>query len=204
MVNYSRAYRSYGRRDTPWERYAKVSGERISQVFEQELEGREEPFGRALDLGCGRGTYSPELAALGWDVTGVDAAPEAIAGAQARGDAAVRYVLGDATQLSLAELGTFDLFVDIGCFQGLGRQQRQAMGTGVTALANPGATMLMLAFAWTRFRSMIEGVSQTEIEAAFPAWALLTVWPAPTAGLGWPMDRTSPQWYRMQLRSESA
>lgn len=171
MVNYSRAYRSYGRRDTPWERYAKVSGERISQVFEQELEGREEPFGRALDLGCGRGTYSPELAALGWDVTGVDAAPEAIAGAQARGDAAVRYVLGDATQLSLA---------------------------------NPGATMLMLAFAWTRFRSMIEGVSQTEIEAAFPAWALLTVWPAPTAGLGWPMDRTSPQWYRMRLRSESA
>lgn len=200
MVNYSRAYRGYGRRDTPWERYAKVSGGHISQVFEHELEGRVPPFGRALDLGCGRGSYTADLDALGWDVTGIDAAPEAIAGAQARGDADVRYVLGDATQLSRAELGTFDLFVDIGCFQGLGRQQRRAMGAGVTTLANPGATLLMLAFGWTRFRSMIEGVSQSEIEEAFAAWELLTVWAAPTAGLGWPMDRTSPQWYRMRLR----
>lgn len=82
MVNYPRAYRAYGTRDTPWERYAKVSGEHISHVFLQELDGRVEPLGRALDLGCGRGTYSSELARLGWDVTGIDTAPEAIAGAR--------------------------------------------------------------------------------------------------------------------------
>ncbi|MEV8183515.1 class I SAM-dependent methyltransferase [Specibacter sp. NPDC078692] len=201
MVNYSRAYRGYGRRDTPWERYAKVSGEHISHVFERELEGRVEPFGRALDLGCGRGTYSSELARLGWDVTGIDTAPEAIAGAQARDDGSACYVLGDVTQLSLTDLGTFDPFVDIGCFQGLDSQQRLAMGAGVSALANPGATVLMLAFGWTRFRSMIEGVSQAEITEGFPRWEMLKVWPAPTAGLGWPMDLTSPQWYRMRLRS---
>lgn len=203
MVNYSRAYRGYGKRDTPWERYAKVSGTHITEVFTQELQGRVKPLGRALDLGCGRGTYSPELARLGWDVTGIDAAPEAIAGAQARGDLSVRYVVGDVTQLTPAVLGTFDVFVDIGCFQGLDQQQRHAMGAGVSALANPGAVVLMLAFGWTRFRSMIEGVSQTEIEQGFPGWELLKAWPAPTAGLGWPMDRTSPQWYRMRLRSDA-
>ncbi|MEV8146098.1 class I SAM-dependent methyltransferase [Specibacter sp. NPDC078709] len=201
MVNYSWTYRAYGTRETPWERYAKESGEHIIDVFEQELEGRVDPLGRALDLGCGRGTYSSELARLGWDVTGIDAAPEAIAGAQARGDASVHYVLGDATQLSLTELGTFDLFVDIGCFQGLDHQQRRDMGAGISELANPGAMVLMLAFGWTRFRSMIEGVSQAEITEGFPRWEMLKVWPAPTAGLGWPMDRTSPQWYRMRLRS---
>lgn len=198
MVNYLRAYRRYGNRDTPWERYAKTSGDRLTQVFERELHGQVQPLGRALDLGCGRGTYSPELAALGWDVTGIDASPEAIEAAQARGDSSVRYVVGDVTQLSRAEMGSFDLFVDMGCFQGLDRSQRRDMGVGVSALANTGASLLMFAFEWTRFRSMIEGVSQTEIEEGFPGWEMLKVWPAPTAGLGWPMDRTSPQFYRMR------
>ncbi|AMB58835.1 class I SAM-dependent methyltransferase [Microterricola viridarii] len=201
MVNYSSAYRRYGRRVTPWERYAQVSGTAVAEVFQQELEGRAEPPGRALDLGCGRGTYTPELARLGWDAVGVDAAPEAIAGAQRRGDAGIRYVIGDVTELEEAGLGRFDLFVDIGCFQGLGAEQREAMGCSVTALANPGATLLMFAFGWTRFRSMIEGVSRDEIEDALPGWEMLAAWPAPTAGLGWPMDRTSPQWYRLGLRA---
>lgn len=198
MVNYIRAYRRYGKRDTPWELYAKASGEHITEVFEQESQGRVEPLGRALDLGCGRGTYSPGLAQLGWDVTGIDASPLAIEAAQARGDSSVRYVVGDVTQLSFAELGSFDLFVDMGCFQGLNRNQRRDMGEGVSALANPGASLLMFAFGWTRFRAMIEGVSQAEIEEGFPGWEMLKVWPAPTAGLGWPMDRTSPQFYLMR------
>lgn len=109
--------------------------------------------------------------------------------------------LGDVTTLDPAKLGTFDLFVDIGRFQGLNGEQRGAMGSSVTSIANPNATVLMLAFGWTRFRSLIEGVSQEEIEGVFPGWQLPTVWPAPTAGLGWPMDRTAPQWYRFRLRT---
>lgn len=201
MVNYSWAYRRYGRRETPWERYAQMSRAPIGEVLDQESRGRALPLGRALDLGCGRGVYTPELARRGWEAVGVDAAPEAIEGAEQRGDQTVSYVLGDVTMLDAAKLGTFDLFVDIGCFQGLNGEQRGAMGSSVTSIANPNATLLMLAFGWTRFRSLIEGVSQEEIEEAFPEWQLQTVWPAPTAGLGWPMDRTAPQWYRFRLRT---
>ena len=41
--------------------------------------------------------------------------------------------------------------LDLGCFQGLDAGQRRAAGGGVTALANPGATMLVPAFRPTRW-----------------------------------------------------
>ena len=109
-------------------------------------------------------------------------------------------MVGDVTDLEASGLGTFGFFIDIGCFQGFEPEQRRAEGRGVTALADPGATLLMLAFGVTRFRSRIGGVSQAEVEAAFPDWEMLDVRPAETAGLGWPMNRTSPQWYRLRRR----
>jgi 2-polyprenyl-3-methyl-5-hydroxy-6-metoxy-1,4-benzoquinol methylase len=58
------------------------------------------PRGRALDLGCGTGTDSIYLAQHGWDVTGVDMVPEALAIARRRAAAAgvkAHFVLGDVT-----------------------------------------------------------------------------------------------------------
>ncbi len=75
------------------------------------------------------------------------------------------------------------------------------MGQGVTSLANQDATLLMLAFGPTRLRSVLEGVTQAQVEAAFPEWHLLAVDVADTAGLGWPMNRSSPQWYRLRRRA---
>lgn len=60
--------------------------------------------------------------------------------------------------------------------------------------------MLMLAFGPTRLRRLVGGVSQAEVETAFPDWELLAVDPADTAGLGPPMNRTKPRWYRLGLR----
>ncbi|WP_017579482.1 hypothetical protein [Nocardiopsis valliformis] len=90
--------------------------------------------------------------------------------------------------------------LDIGCFQGLDQAQQSALARGATALANPGATLLMLAFGDSLFRRMVEGVSQTEVEAAFQAseWELRGVEAASTEGLGFPMNRTNPQWYRFR------
>ena len=68
----------------------------------------------------------------------------------------------------------------------------------VTEMANPGATLLMLSFGPTRLRRVIGGVSRTDVEHAFPEWELLSVEPADTAGLGWPMNRTALQWYRLR------
>lgn len=64
--------------------------------------------------------------------------------------------------------------------------------------------MLMLAFGPTRLRSLLGGVSRAEVEAGFPDWELLAAEPADTAGLGWPMNKTSPQWYRLRYSSGHA
>ena len=98
----------------------------------------------------------------------------------------------------MAILGRFDFFLDVGCFQGLSSEQRFAEGRGVSALANPDATLLMLAFQPTRARSVVGGVSRAEVETAFAGWGMLSVEPAETAGLGWPLTKTAPQWYRLR------
>ncbi len=74
-------------------------------------------------------------------------------------------------------------------------------GTAVTEVAGGGATLLMPAFGPSRHRRMVEGVSQAEVEAAFPEWELLTADDADTSGLGWPRNRTSPKWYRFRRAS---
>jgi hypothetical protein len=197
MTNYARMYRLG---ITPWERYGQAAAG-IATLLDQEAAKRPQPPGRALDLGCGRGQFTPQLARRGWEAVGIDYVPAAIEAAARRGPAGVTYVVGDVTNLSAASLGTFDFFLDIGCFQGFGAGQRLAEGRGVTAVANTGATLLMLAFGPSRMRSLVGGVSQAEVESAFPEWEMLTVEPADTAGLGWPMNKTAPQWYRLARRA---
>lgn len=198
MTKYAQMYR-FGIR--PWERYGRAAGASIAALLDREEDDRPRPPGRALDLGCGRGQYTPELARRGWQVVGVDYVPAAVEAAKNRPTNGAEYVVGDVTDLRSADLGTFDFFLDVGCFQGLGAEQREAEGREVTGSANPDATLLMLAFQPTRARALLEGVSQEEVEAAFPGWEMLSVEPAATAGLGWPMNRTSPQWYRLRRRA---
>ncbi len=131
---------------------------------------------------------------------GIDYVPAAIeaAAAKSQGMAGLSYVVGDVTRLPSANLGTFGFFLDIGCFQGLDAGQRLAQGAGVSALADPGATLLLLSFGPSRWRSLVGGASQEEIETAFADWEILTAEPADTAGLGWPMNKTAPRWYRLR------
>lgn len=198
MTNYARMYR-FG--ITPWERYGKAAAASVAALLDREEIQRSRPLGRALDLGCGRGEYTPELARRGWQAVGIDYVPAAIEAAKRQRVNDVTYVLGDVTDLPAAELGTFDFFLDIGCFQGFNGEQRRAEGHGVTASANPKATLLMLAFGPTRMRFFIGGVSQEDVEIAFADWELLAVESATTAGLGWPMNRAAPQWYRLRRRT---
>ena len=195
MLGYALAYRLG---ITPWERYGPAAAASIRALLDREEAERSRPLGRALDLGCGRGQYTAELARRGWDAVGVDAVARAIDAADDRGSPGAAFVLGDVTDLGSADLGRFDFFLDVGCFQGLSADQRLAEGRGVCELAAPGATLLMLAFSSTRLRSVVGGVSRADVEAAFPGWEMLSVDPAETVGLGWPMSRTAPQWYRLR------
>jgi SAM-dependent methyltransferase len=199
MTNYARMYR-FG--ITPWERYGTAAAASIAALLDREEAERSRPLGRALDLGCGRGQYTAELARRGWQAVGIDCVPAAIeaAAARSRGVDRLSYVVGDVTRLTSASLGTFDFFVDIGCFQGLDAGQRPRQGRGVCALANPGATLLLLSFGPGRWRRLIGGASQQEVETAFAGWQMLAAESAGTAGLGWPMNKTAPRWYRLRRR----
>lgn len=180
MTNYARMYR-FG--ITPWERYGSAAAASIAVLLDREETERPRPLGRALDLGCGRGQYTPELARRGWEAVGIDYVPAAIEAAKRQGGGAT-YVVGDVTDLPAANLGTFDFFLDIGCFQGLNDNQRRAAAQGVTALAKPQATMLMLAFGPTRLSSVLGGANRQDVETAFAEWQMLAVEAADTAGLG--------------------
>ena len=198
MPGYALAYRLGF---TPWERYGRAAAASIATLLDREESERPRPPGRALDLGCGRGQYTVELARRGWAAVGIDNVPRAIDAASRSGVPGATFVVGDVTDLASAGLGSFDFFVDVGCFQGLTAEQRLAEGRGVSALADRRATLLMLAFGPTGLRSVVGGVSRAEVEAAFPGWELLSVEPAQTTGLGWPLTRTAPQWYRLRRQA---
>ena len=141
---------------TPWERYATDAATGVDTKLDREETQQVGALGRALDLGCGRGLYTTGVARRGWLAVGVDAVPDAIDSAR-RADAGPRFVVGDVTDLRPADLGTFAFFLDVGCFHTLSARQRLAEGRSVTALADPGATLLLLALGPTRLRHVVGG-----------------------------------------------
>jgi SAM-dependent methyltransferase len=164
---------------TPWERMAEPPvADQAAAAFEREESGREPPYGRALDLGCGRGIWAARLAQRGWEVTGIDNVPRALDAARERAreaGVAVRLVQGDVTALQAAGVGSgFRLFLDFGCFHDeLSDAQREAEGREVTAVAAPEATLLMAAWAPGRRGPLPRGASRSDIESAFPAWKVV-------------------------------
>lgn len=164
---------------TPWEQMARLPvADQIAALFAREEAGREPPYGRVLDLGCGSGIWAVKLAARGWQVTGVDFVPKALRSARERAREAgveVRLVEGDVTKLGEAGVGSgFPFLLDFGLFHDeLNDAQREAMGREVSAVAAPGATMLMLAWAPGRRGPLPRGASRGDIEAAYPAWKVI-------------------------------
>jgi hypothetical protein len=47
--------------------------DKLRELVAREEEGREPPFGKALDIGTGSAVWGILLAKRGWDVTGIDA-----------------------------------------------------------------------------------------------------------------------------------
>ena len=112
---------------------------------------RGRPPGRALDLGCGTGTDVLYLAGQGWDATGVDFAPRAIAIARARAatsGARATFAVGDVTRLAEAGIsGVFDLVTDTGCYHGIPAGRRDAYAAGVAAVTRPGGDLYLAGVA---------------------------------------------------------
>ena len=126
--------------------------------------------GRVLDVGCGTGEHALMAAARGLDATGIDAAPSAIAIAQAKArerGLSARFLVWNALDLgSLDE--RFDTVLDSGLFHVFGDDDRARLVESLAAVTDPGARYHMMCFSdrqpgdWGPRR-----VSQEEIRSSF-------------------------------------
>ncbi len=104
--------------------------------------------GTALDLGCGTGDSSIYLAKHGWQVTGVDFVAKAVS--------------------------DFGLIVDSGCLHGMSDEDRDAYVREVTAVAAPGARLLLCEFIQGGSFG-VPGIDPAEVERRFATdWTLLS------------------------------
>src|SRR3954451_6458128 len=137
----------------PWEDLAEHPpfANKLAELFEREERGREPPYGRALDLGCGSAVWGVRLAERGWEVTGVDLVEKPLERARDRVREAgveIRLMQGDVTDLRGTDLGSdFRLVLDTGTFHGLNEDQQAAMGREVSAVAADDATVILDVFA---------------------------------------------------------
>ena len=162
--------------------------------------------GLALDIGCGTGTQSIYLAQHGWQVTAIDAVPRALEQARQRAKTArvnVQLIVGDVSALDLLGLdGGFGLLHDRGCYHDLPDSARDGYVHGVSSLAAPGATLLLMAFVPVARRpGAPAGASEREIQQSFGTdWDLLSVQSDSGPDPPGPMRRVPRLWYRLRRR----
>lgn len=204
-MNYDLAYRIGFH---PWEDAEEQPSfnDKFSALLDREESGRRPPYGPALDVGTGSGIWGIKLAQRGWQVTGIDIVEKALRRAHDRVREAgvdVRLVRGDVTALRATDVGTgFRLVLDTGTFHGLTAAEREAMGREVGAVTAPDATVLLISWAPKRRGPLPRGASRSEIEAAFPGWAVTDAEesgfqaPKPVELLMHPEER----WYRLRRR----
>ncbi|MFO7612849.1 MAG: class I SAM-dependent methyltransferase [Clostridia bacterium] len=64
-----------------------------------------------MDLGCGTGSLTIKLAGMGYDMTGIDASPEMLGEAYAKGNPRILWINQDFTEIDL--FGTYDAAVSL-------------------------------------------------------------------------------------------
>jgi SAM-dependent methyltransferase len=165
----------------PWEDLAehRPFAGKLLELVAREEEGREPPYGPALDLGTGSGVWGVQLARRGWQVTGVDVVEKALRRARERvAEAGVemRLVHGDVTALRDADVGSgYRLILDTGTFHGLADAERVAMAHAVSDVCADEATLVLDCFAPRRRGPLPRGASRVDVEDAFAGWKITDV-----------------------------
>jgi SAM-dependent methyltransferase len=101
---------------------------------------------RVIDVGCGTGELTIELARRGCDATGIDISPVAIEIARSKARSAglaVSFQVGDATRLPGIE-GPFDAVFDSGLLHSLDTDDQRRYVTRLRSLCGTGASIFVL------------------------------------------------------------
>ena len=101
------------------------------------------PASSILDLGCGRGRHSRILASMGYDVTGIDVAPENISYARKQETDLLRFQVHDMRKLLCVRCFdfVFNFFTSFGFFN-TEREHLNALHTMATALKTKGVLVM--------------------------------------------------------------
>ena len=104
--------------------------------------------GRLLDLGCGTGSQSIQLAQRGFDVTGTDISETAVSAARNEAARAARIIpfFQDDIRHSLLQ-GPFDIIFDRGCFGVLSESDRAGFARTIHRLLKPGGRFYLKVFS---------------------------------------------------------
>ena len=181
----------------PWERRD------VAAAWREILDGPDAPApGRALDVGCGSGRDAVHLAGRGFEVTGVELVAEALERARQRArveGVRVQWVQGDVGRLDRLSLRPgYTLLYDFGCIQGLDETARAGAATGLTQLASPGATLLLMAFRRSRRVLLPRGMDAPEIQQLFAdGWRLTGSRSVAQADMPPPVRRAQPTLHRL-------
>lgn len=190
---------------TPWEQMPSLSiGEQAIALLAREESGRDPPYGRALDLGCGSGIWSIRLAQRGWDVTGVDIVPKAVRLARERArqtGVKAHFVDGSVTALTALGVGSgVRLILDFGTVHSLPSDRVRKVGREVTAVSTEDATLLMYAFSPGHRGPLPRGIDREEIERAYEEWRVTDEEAFELAGAPRLVQKAHPRFYRLRRK----
>ena len=105
------------------------------------------PPARALDVGCGTGTYSVHLAQCGYKVTGIDFVEDALKLARNRAkEAGVTIEFENCDVLSFRPNEPYDLVIDSGCLHSLDDKTRPAYLDNLLSWLRPGGQFVLVHF----------------------------------------------------------
>lgn len=143
--------------------------------------------GRAIILGCGRGHDALWFARHGFEVTGVDYAPSAIAAAQASASAAglsATFLQRDIFDLLPAYRSRFDYVIEHTCFCAIAPHLRDRYVDLVHQLLRPGGQLIGIFFTHQRPGGPPYGVTPQAVQQFFSRRFLIHhLGPAPRSPL---------------------
>tara|TARA_R110001583_G_scaffold47611_1_gene149051 strand:+ start:6378 stop:7016 length:639 start_codon:yes stop_codon:yes gene_type:complete len=104
---------------------------------------------KAIDIGCGLGNYSRELAKVGFEMTGVDFSNVAIEKAEKlanKDNLSIEFLVADFTQELKLNLPEFEFAFDYGLLHHVFPEDREIYARNVAKLLNENAFYLSIAF----------------------------------------------------------